>query len=139
MSIERRWLSGRLTVSADASEVLYLAMPEAGEWRLVDAPIITPMDTSTGHASNYADITAKKGLSGTTIFSWSTDSDVSGQGTLTAGTPVEMVAASGGVGQNLEFTGGVGGDVLEITVDATPGTGVAVDAHFQACVEKIRG
>lgn len=45
-----------------------------------------------GHADNYWEIAVKKGT--TVMFQWSTDSDVSGQGTLTANAIVNLVASS---------------------------------------------
>lgn len=45
-----------------------------------------------GHASNYWEIAVKKGS--TAMAQWSTDSDVSGQGTLTANTFVNPVLSS---------------------------------------------
>lgn len=58
----------------------------------LEAAEYIPGASVAAHASNHWTVQILKGS--TVMYSWSTDSDVAGQGALTGGTPVQLVAAA---------------------------------------------
>ena len=119
-----RRLSSKIVIAADASgRVSFAPSTTAEVWKLEEIAIV-PNETSTAHASNYADLTLKKGS--TAIATVRSTNSGTGS-TMTQGTG-EVLAITG-AGANLEATLAA---PIHLLVDATPGTGVAVDIQVQA-------
>lgn len=93
---------------------------------VMDAIYVTSPDGFTGHSSAHWTIAVKK--SSTTVASYTTDSDVTGQGTLVAGTP-----KAGAVGSDPANVLAAG-DVLDIVI-----TKASTPTAFPSCKLSLYG
>lgn len=112
---------------AAAQEYIYNSL---GEVAGTDGFTIVPNVSVATHASNYITLTIAKG--GTTLATFTTNS--SGGAAMTAGTPIAMTLAAGGVGTAMQLSSG---GVFSVAVTKA-GTGPAYDFKVVAKMTGIR-
>ena len=117
-------------VAADASVRYYFApSTSSGKLKLLRC-VLAPAATSSTNASNYADITLKKG---STALCTVRSTNSSTGSALTQGTPEALSITATGEDLESTFT-----SPHYLLIDATPGTGVAVSLDIVAEYEVIR-
>lgn len=130
--MEDIYLPFTCSVAANASARISFHPPTTtGKWKLKSIAI-EPNETSAVHATDYVDITMKKGSTALMAAARSTNSSTGS-------------ALTQGTGEVLSIT--VGGADLECTlaaphhllIDATPGAGVAVDISGLAVYQQLVG
>lgn len=129
--MEYLYLTQRVVVAANASARATFAPPSSGGKLKLLSVTLSPNETSAVHATDYVDITVKKG---STALSAARSTNSSTGSALTQNTP-EAIALTG-VGSDLEATFTAPHHVL---VDATPGAGVAVDVSILAVYQQLVG
>jgi hypothetical protein len=128
--MERIYFTHRIAVAADASKRVSFAPTDAATtWKNVGLAIV-PGETSAAHATDYADLTLKKG-STALMTARSTNSGTGSALTQNVGEALTIT----GTGTNLECTLAAPHHFL---IDATPGAGVAVDITVMAVYEVVR-
>jgi len=117
-------------VAATADDDKYIPLPP-GTWE-IESVVLAPNATSTGHASNFADLNIYED-DGTTVL-YNRDTDSGGDGTLTAATEEALTKESGG---DVRFVSTAASPV-GIRVNKTEsGTGVAIDCTFGIFVRRV--
>ncbi len=118
-------------VAADASaRVNFFPPTTTGKWKLKSLSIV-PNETSATNASNYADLTMKKG---STALMTARSTNASTGAEVTQGTGEAMTLT--GTGTDMECTLAAPHHLL---IDCTPGTGVAVDISILAVYQQLVG
>ena len=119
-------------VAANASaRVSFAPATSTGKWKLIGASIV-PNETSAVHATDYVDITMKKG---STALMAAARSTTSSTGTALTQNTGEALSISG-TGTDLECTLAAPHHLL---IDATPGAGVATDISGVAVYQQLLG
>jgi hypothetical protein len=123
--------AAQITVAAaTAAEERYLAPPGDGEWE-IDAIEWTPATAVSTHNTDYHTVTCKRNASGSTVATWNTT--ITSGAAYVKGTAIRATL----VPAYTRFTGGVGGDVLEIGV-AKSGSGAIFDVEFKVTWRKCQ-
>jgi hypothetical protein len=106
-------------VAANASGRLSWCPPSGVTWYLEEMTFL-PNETSTAHATDYADITVEVAASTAIAATRSTNS---GTGSTMTQNTAETIALTGTKAQRAITQA----NPLHVDIDATPGAGVAVD------------
>ena len=129
--MENITVTATLVVAANASRRVSFAPPTStGKWKLLNLSLV-PNETSAVHATDYVDITPKKGSTALTAVR-STNSSTGSALTQNTGEALAITAT----GTDLECTQAAPHHVL---IDATPGAGVATDITLMAVYQQLVG